>query len=60
MGPARKLCFDCFRELFPDKVVRKVTLGRECTACHTVTQGTEQMVPVEDEDDVTAGPVPGD
>jgi hypothetical protein len=50
MGATRKLCFDCFRKLFPDSAVRKVTLGRECTACHTVTLGSEQMVPVEAED----------
>jgi hypothetical protein len=49
METSRKVCFDCFRELFPDRVVRKVTLGRECTACHTVTTASEQMVPIEPE-----------
>ncbi|STZ62322.1 Uncharacterised protein [Mycolicibacterium tokaiense] len=49
MDTSRKVCFDCFRRLFPGRVIRKVTLGRECTACHTVTVGSEQMVPIESE-----------
>src|SRR4029079_1292678 len=46
----QKICFDCFHKLFPDKPVRKVTLGRQCVVCKARTDRTEQMVPVEAED----------
>ena len=46
----QKICFACFHRLFPDRRIRKVTLGRECAVCHVTTAGTEQMVPVEAED----------
>jgi hypothetical protein len=46
----QKICFDCFHRLFPDKPVRKVTLGRQCVVCKAQTDRTEQMVPVEAED----------
>src|SRR5262245_50676356 len=46
----QKICFDCFHKLFPDKPIRKVTLGRQCVVCKAQTDRTEQMVPVEAED----------
>ena len=46
----QKICFDCFHKLFPDKPVRKVTLGRQCVVCKAQTDRTEQMIPVEAED----------
>jgi hypothetical protein len=46
----QKICFDCFRKLFPDKPIRKVTLGRQCVVCKAQTDRTEQMIPVEAED----------
>src|ERR1700720_3330662 len=46
----QKICFDCFHRLFPDKPVRKVTLGRQCVVCKAQTDRTEQMIPVEAED----------
>jgi hypothetical protein len=45
-----KICFDCFHKLFPDKPIRKVTLGRQCVVCKAQTDRTEQMIPVEAED----------
>jgi hypothetical protein len=36
--------------LFPDKPIRKVTLGRQCVVCKAQTDRTEQMIPVEAED----------
>ena len=47
---AQKMCFDCFHKLFPDKPIRKVTLGRQCVVCKAQTDRTEDMVPVEAED----------
>ena len=46
----QKICFDCFHKLFPDKPIRKITLGRQCVVCKAQTDRTEQMVPVEEED----------
>ena len=46
----QKICFDCFHKLFPDKPIRKVTLGRQCVVCKAQTDRTEQMIPVEAED----------
>ena len=46
----QKICFDCFHKLFPDKPIRKITLGRQCVVCKAQTDRTEQMVPVEAED----------
>jgi hypothetical protein len=46
----QKICFDCFHKLFPDKPIRKVTLGRQCAVCKAQTDRTEQMIPVEAED----------
>ena len=46
----QKICFDCFHKLFPDKPIRKITLGRQCVVCKARTDRTEQMVPVEAED----------
>lgn len=46
----QKICFDCFDKLFPDKPIRKVTLGRQCVVCKAQTDRTEQMIPVEAED----------
>ena len=46
----QKICFDCFHKLFPDKLIRKVTLGRQCVVCKAQTDRTEQMIPVEAED----------
>ena len=46
----QKICFDCFHKLFPDKPIRKITLGRQCVVCKAQTDRTEQMIPVEAED----------
>src|ERR1700737_3752828 len=46
----KKICFHCYSELFPDKPIRKVTLGRQCVVCKKSTDKVEQMVPVEAED----------
>ena len=46
----QKICFDCFHKLFPDKPIRKVTLGRQCVVCKAQTDRTEQMIPVEAEE----------
>jgi hypothetical protein len=46
----QKICFACFHKLFPDKPIRKVTLGRQCVVCKAQTDRTEQMIPVEAED----------
>ena len=46
----QKICFDCFHKLFPDKPIRKITLGRQCVVCKAQTARTEQMIPVEAED----------
>src|ERR1700738_3203434 len=46
----KKICFDCFHKWFPDKPIRKVTLGRQCVVCKAQTDRTEQMIPVEAED----------
>jgi len=46
----QKICFDCFHKLFPDKPIRKITLGRQCVVCKAHTDRTEQMIPVEAED----------
>lgn len=46
----KKICFHCYSELFPDKPIRKVTLGRQCVVCKNQTDKVEQMVPVEAED----------
>ena len=32
----QKICFDCFHKLFPDKPIRKVTLGRQCVVADTI------------------------
>src|ERR1700682_2875705 len=45
-----KIFFDFFHKLFPDKPIRKVTLGRQCVVCKAQTDRTEQMIPVEAED----------
>jgi hypothetical protein len=46
----QKICFDCFHKLFPDKPIRKITLGRQCVVCKAQTDRTEEMIPVEAED----------
>jgi hypothetical protein len=46
----KKICFHCYSELFPDKPIRKVTLGRQCVVCKKSTDKVEQMVPVGAED----------
>ena len=46
----QKICRDCFHKLFPDKPIRKITLGRQCVVRKAQTDRTEQMVPVEAED----------
>jgi hypothetical protein len=46
----KKICFHCYSELFPDKPIRKVTLGRQCVVCKKSTDKVEQMIPVEAED----------
>ena len=46
----QKICFDCFHKLFPDKPIRKITLGRQCVVYKAQTDRTEQMIPVEAED----------
>src|SRR5262249_1024567 len=46
----QKICFDCFHKLFPDKPIRKITLGRQCVVCKAQTDRPEQLVPVEAED----------
>ena len=46
----KKICFHCYSELFPDKPIRKVSLGRQCVVCKKSTDKVEQMVPVEAED----------
>ena len=46
----QKICFDCYHKLFPDRPIRKITLGRQCVVCKAQTDRTEQMIPVEAED----------
>jgi len=46
----QKICFECFHKLFPDKPIRKITLGRQCVVCKAQTDRTEEMIPVEAED----------
>src|SRR6476469_5115659 len=46
----QKICFDCFHKLFPDKPIRKITLGRQCVVCKAQPDRTEEMIPVEAED----------
>ena len=43
----KKLCFNCYRKLFPDSAIRTVTLGRECMVCHAATERGEPMVSVD-------------
>ena len=46
----QKIYFDCFHKFFPDKPIRKVTLGRQYVVRKAQTDRTEQMIPVEAED----------
>ena len=50
----KKICFDCYSELFPDKPITKITLGRQCLRCKKSTDRGEQMIPVETEDEILA------
>lgn len=45
----KKICFSCYSNMFPGKIIRKVTLGRQCVLCKKSTDRVEQMILVETE-----------